>query len=215
MDQRTNKFHSGSLIISKYFFGFVFAFNTLGFCQNNIIKEYRYNDAIVTLEDHTERSVLLMNMNNDSLLLLENGDQNWYSFNSINGISVKSMARSSSANWLGFFSGIWLGNMLFYRSESGRPGESVPTALMTRDYPEGVGAIAMNALFGVAGMAIANLLSPTNVSTGFDFSGDKDECYREWQYFKAIMQGDAASSRKRSHFQIQTSSLRSFYQEQI
>jgi hypothetical protein len=207
MDQRTIKFRSGSLKKTLQLLSLILGYSTIAFCQNTIIKEYRYNDATVTFNDNTERAVLLMNISNDSLLLLANGYQSWYSYKNLDNISVKSLASPASANWAGFFTAIWLGNFLFYRAEAEGPGNSEPTALMTRDYPEGVGAIGINALFGVVGMAVANVFSPVNISTGYSLSGDEENKLEKWQDFKSEMQGVGRRSQNRFHLQIQTGIL--------
>lgn len=205
MDQRTIRGQSGSLRKLSLALVMILGIPGIVFCQNTIVKKYRYNDVIVTFNDDSLQSALLMNISNDSLLLMRDGIQNWYPYTKLNHIAVKSQASSATAVWAGFFSGIWLGNFLFYKSDSDEYDD--PTALMTRDYPEGIGAIGINALFGVVGMAIGNIFSPANVTSRYSFSGDDQDKYQNWQYFRAEMQGHGRRLTNLWHLQIQTGSI--------
>ena len=219
MDQRPRKCQSRSLkLIPKIFFLIICLVSGL-FSQNEINRVYRYNDAIVTFENSVQRPVLLMNIRNDSLLLLENRLQKWYSYKDLEQIQVQSHANPASANWAGFFSGIWLGNFIFYRAESHGNNSTNPTALMTRDYPEGIGMIAINAVFAIAGLGVASVFSPKMINTEYKFSSDNQQKFGDWQIFKSEMQFSARRLQKKLHLQINTGGLTNrvlnTYQEQM
>jgi len=206
MDQRTNFFNSDTVMRTLNLVLLNIAITGQIFAQSTITEKYRYNDANIVLTDSTERSVLLMNIKNDSLLVLQDKSQIWYSYQNLKSVSVQHYTRSTGAGWMGFFSAIWLGNLLFYQSGSGMEYNE-PTGLMTTDYPEGFGAIAINALFGTVGFILTQAFSPDLSESKYNLTNGQNEKYDDWQIFKSEMQGSSLIRRNRFRLQIRTGSL--------
>jgi hypothetical protein len=173
--------------------------------ESNVIRKYLYNDITVILGDSALYTGFISDINTDSLLILAKGAEKSISYKDISNVTFTQPTNFNGSVWSGFFMGMYLGNVLFYQSDHfyyGYPNPDEPYALVTRDYPEQFGAIAINVLFGFAGMMVEYIITPYESGSTIDFSEDEAQRSEAWSSFYKKMTGVRVIPDTRVHFSI-------------
>jgi len=174
-------------------------------------RDYRYNSIIITMLDGSKKSGLIADISKDSLIILSQGTREGIAVSDARKVSFYGPVNRSGSVWAGFFTGMYLGNVLFYQQDEGHYSYSgakdEPFALATRDYPEDIGAIGVNAFFGFVGMSIAYLASGGERQISFSFGEEPQDRKNEWTNFYNYLMGEAGGQNNSVHLTINMGSL--------